>query len=36
MQDNHDRFQFGVDLIFAAGDLIAAVPRTTRITVKGD
>jgi alpha-D-ribose 1-methylphosphonate 5-triphosphate synthase subunit PhnH len=36
MQANHDRFQFGVDLIFAAGDLIAAVPRTTRITVKGD
>jgi alpha-D-ribose 1-methylphosphonate 5-triphosphate synthase subunit PhnH len=36
VQANHARFQFGVDLIFAAGDLIAALPRSTRVTVKGD
>jgi alpha-D-ribose 1-methylphosphonate 5-triphosphate synthase subunit PhnH len=36
VQANHARFQFGVDLIFAAGDLITALPRSTRVTIKGD
>jgi alpha-D-ribose 1-methylphosphonate 5-triphosphate synthase subunit PhnH len=36
VQDNHQLFQFGVDLIFAAGDLIAGLPRSTRVTIKGD
>lgn len=36
VQANHGRFQFGVDVIFAAGDLIAALPRSTRVTLKGD
>lgn len=36
VQANHDHFQFGVDLILAAGDLIAALPRSTRVTIKGD
>jgi len=36
VQANHARFQFGVDVIFAAGDLIAGLPRSTRVTIKGD
>lgn len=36
VQANHGRFQFGVDVIFAAGDLIAALPRSTRVTLKGE
>ena len=36
VQANHARFQFGVDLIFAAGDLVAGLPRSTRVTTKGD
>ncbi|MFZ5720701.1 MAG: phosphonate C-P lyase system protein PhnH [Pseudomonadota bacterium] len=36
VQANHAQFQFGVDLIFAAGDLITALPRSTRVTIKGD
>lgn len=36
VRENHERFQFGVDLIFAAGDLIAGLPRSTRVTLKGD
>lgn len=36
VQDNHARFQFGVDVILAAGDLVAGLPRSTRVTIKGD
>lgn len=36
VQDNHQKFQFGVDLVLAAGDLIAGLPRSTRVTIKGD
>lgn len=36
VQANHERFQFGVDFIFAAGDLITALPRSTRVVIKGD
>ncbi len=35
VQTNGSQFQFGVDLIFTAGDRIAALPRTTRVTVHG-
>lgn len=31
VQENHARFQFGVDLIFVAGDRLTALPRSTRI-----
>ncbi len=31
VQDNHARFQFGVDLIFVAGDRLTALPRSTRV-----
>lgn len=33
---NNARFQFGVDILFVAGDLLTAVPRSTRVTIKGD
>jgi alpha-D-ribose 1-methylphosphonate 5-triphosphate synthase subunit PhnH len=36
VQNNHQAFQYGVDLVFAAGDLIAGLPRSTRVTIKGD
>ncbi len=36
VQENHAHFQFGVDLIFAAGDLITALPRSTRVSIEGD
>ena len=36
VQANNARFQFGVDLLFAAGDLLTALPRSTRVTIKGD
>lgn len=36
VEANHARFQFGVDLIFAAGDLLAALPRSTRTMLQGD
>ena len=36
VQDNHEQFQFGVDLIFVAGDRVTALPRSTRVTIKGD
>lgn len=36
VQTNGSQFQFGVDLIFTAGDRIAALPRTTRVTVEGN
>jgi len=36
VQANHEKFQFGVDLIFAAGDRLTALPRSTRVTIKGD
>ena len=35
VQVNNGRFQFGVDLLFVAGDRLAALPRSTRITIKG-
>ena len=31
VQENHARFQFGVDLIFVAGDRLTALPRSTRV-----
>ena len=36
VQANNARFQFGVDLLFVAGGLLTALPRSTRITIKGD
>jgi alpha-D-ribose 1-methylphosphonate 5-triphosphate synthase subunit PhnH len=36
IQTNGAQFQFGVDLIFVAGDRLTALPRSTRITIKGD
>jgi alpha-D-ribose 1-methylphosphonate 5-triphosphate synthase subunit PhnH len=36
VQANGAQFQFGVDLIFAAGDRLTALPRTTRVTIKGE
>ena len=36
VQDNHARFQFGVDLIFVAGDRLTALPRSTRVVPEGD
>lgn len=36
VQANNAQFQFGVDLLFVAGGLITALPRTTRVTIKGD
>jgi alpha-D-ribose 1-methylphosphonate 5-triphosphate synthase subunit PhnH len=33
VQTNGAQFQFGVDLIFAAGDRLTALPRTTRVTL---
>lgn len=33
VQENHARFQFGVDLIFVAGDHLTALPRSTRVVV---
>jgi alpha-D-ribose 1-methylphosphonate 5-triphosphate synthase subunit PhnH len=35
VQANHARFQFGVDLIFVAGDRLTALPRSTRVTIQG-
>lgn len=35
VQDNHERFQFGVDFFFAAGDRVAALPRSTRVSLQG-
>jgi len=36
VQANHAKFQFGVDLIFVAGDRLTALPRSTRVTLRGD
>jgi alpha-D-ribose 1-methylphosphonate 5-triphosphate synthase subunit PhnH len=36
VETNGAQFQFGVDLIFAAGDRLTALPRTTRATIQGD
>jgi alpha-D-ribose 1-methylphosphonate 5-triphosphate synthase subunit PhnH len=36
VQANNAQFQFGVDLLFVAGGLITALPRSTRVTIKGD
>lgn len=32
---NHGQFQFGVDLLLVAGDRLTALPRSTRINIKG-
>ena len=36
VQANSAQFQFGVDLLFVAGDRLTALPRSTRVTIKGD
>lgn len=36
VQANNARFQLGVDLLFVAGGLLTALPRSTRVTIKGD
>jgi len=36
VQANQAKFQFGVDLIFVAGDRLTALPRSTRVTIKGN
>jgi alpha-D-ribose 1-methylphosphonate 5-triphosphate synthase subunit PhnH len=36
VRDNQARFQFGVDLIFVAGDRLTALPRSTRVTIQGN
>jgi alpha-D-ribose 1-methylphosphonate 5-triphosphate synthase subunit PhnH len=36
MQDNHARFQFGVDVLLGAGPALAAVPRSSDIQIEGD
>lgn len=33
---NNARFQFGVDILFVAGGLLTALPRSTTVTIKGD
>ena len=35
VETNHIQFQFGVDLLFVAGDRLTALPRSTRINIKG-
>lgn len=35
VETNHLQFQFGVDLIFVAGDRLTALPRSTRVNIKG-
>jgi alpha-D-ribose 1-methylphosphonate 5-triphosphate synthase subunit PhnH len=35
IETNQGQFQFGVDLIFVAGDRLVALPRTTRVTIQG-
>jgi len=36
VQANNAQFQFGVDLLFVAGDRLTALPRSIRVTIKGD
>lgn len=36
VQANQAKFQFGVDLIFVAGDRLTALPRSTRVTIRGN
>ena len=36
VQANQAKFQFGVDLIFVAGDRLTALPRSTRVTIQGN
>jgi alpha-D-ribose 1-methylphosphonate 5-triphosphate synthase subunit PhnH len=36
IQTNGAQFQFGVDLIFVAGDRLVALPRSTRVDIKGE
>ncbi|MGZ6016211.1 MAG: phosphonate C-P lyase system protein PhnH [Phenylobacterium sp.] len=36
VRTNQARFQFGVDLIFVAGDRLTALPRSTRVTIQGN
>jgi alpha-D-ribose 1-methylphosphonate 5-triphosphate synthase subunit PhnH len=35
VQANHERFQFGVDLMLVAGSRLLALPRSTRVQPKG-
>lgn len=35
VQANHGRFQFGVDLMLVAGSRLLALPRSTRVEIKG-
>jgi alpha-D-ribose 1-methylphosphonate 5-triphosphate synthase subunit PhnH len=36
VRSNQSKFQFGVDLIFVAGDRLTALPRSTRVTNQGN
>lgn len=36
VRTNHAQFQFGVDLIFVAGDRLTALPRSTHVSMKGE
>jgi alpha-D-ribose 1-methylphosphonate 5-triphosphate synthase subunit PhnH len=36
VQTNGAQFQFGVDLIFVAGDRLVGLPRSTRVDIKGE
>ena len=36
VRTNQAKFQFGVDLIFVAGDRLTALPRSTRVTNQGN
>jgi alpha-D-ribose 1-methylphosphonate 5-triphosphate synthase subunit PhnH len=35
VQTNHAQFQFGVDLLLVSGDRLTALPRSTRVNIKG-
>ncbi|CAN5166627.1 phosphonate C-P lyase system protein PhnH [soil metagenome] len=35
MQRNHQRFPLGIDVIFASTNTVAAIPRSTRISIPG-
>ena len=35
VQANHERFQFGVDLVLVAGSRLLALPRSTHVELKG-
>lgn len=35
MQDNHAKFQFGVDVMIVSGQVLTAVPRSSQIQIQG-